>query len=217
MAVTLVVIREEAYPYLSPMPFPEIWKSGRQMRLPSRYARRGASAFRRFVTLPRGAGCRISGVVDIRDTAVVPHGQREIPAEGVLELYQAAGWWPERTAEQVRAVLRASPAMGAWHGQDLIGFARAVTDGILRAYVEDVVVSPNWRGMGVGHALLAGLIGQLGPVPIVTLFCSPDLVRYYEASSFRRSRQVVMHRSQQADLRVTGQPPKTRPNPNPDR
>ena len=30
MAVTLVVIREEAYPYVSTTPFPEIWKSGHQ-------------------------------------------------------------------------------------------------------------------------------------------------------------------------------------------
>ena len=94
-------------------------------------------------------------------TAVVPNGEREIPPEGVLKLYRAEGWWPERTAEQVRAVLRAAPAVGAWHGQDLVGFARAVTDGILRAYVEDVIVSPDWRGMGVGQALLAGLMEQL--------------------------------------------------------
>jgi ribosomal protein S18 acetylase RimI-like enzyme len=106
-----------------------------------------------------------------------------------------ASWWPERTAEQVRAVLRSAPAVGAWHGQDLVGFARAVTDGILRAYVEDVVVSPDWRGRGVGHALLTGLMEQLEPIPVVTLFCSPDLVRYYEASSFRSTRQVVMHRT----------------------
>jgi GNAT superfamily N-acetyltransferase len=127
--------------------------------------------------------------------AVVPHGQREIPADGVLALYRMADWWPERTAEQVRAVLRSAPAVGAWHGQDLVGFARAVTDGILRAYVEDVVVSPDWRGRGVGHALLTGLMEQLEPIPVVTLFCSPDLVRYYEASSFRSTRQVVMHRT----------------------
>ena len=123
----------------------------------------------------------------------MPHGEREIPADDVLGLYRAAGWWPERTAEQVRAVLRASPAVGAWQGRELIGFARAVTDGLLRAYVEDVVVSPDWRGRGVGHALLASLMEQLGPVPVVTLFCSPDLASYYEASSFRASRQVVMH------------------------
>jgi hypothetical protein len=28
MAFTLVVIHEEAYPHVGPMPFPEIWKSG---------------------------------------------------------------------------------------------------------------------------------------------------------------------------------------------
>jgi ribosomal protein S18 acetylase RimI-like enzyme len=134
-------------------------------------------------------------VVNIPGIAVVSNGEREIPAEGVLELYQAEGWWPERTVEQVRAVLRAAPAVGAWDGQDLIGFARAVTDGILRAYVEDVIVSPDWRGVGVGQALLAGLMEQLKPVPVVTLFCSPDLVGHYEASSFRRTRQVVMHRA----------------------
>jgi ribosomal protein S18 acetylase RimI-like enzyme len=127
-------------------------------------------------------------------TAVVPNGDREIPAEGVLKLYRAEGWWPERTAEQVRAVLRAAPAVGAWHGQELIGFARAVTDGILRAYVEDVIVSPDWRRMGIGQALLASLMEQLKPVPVVTLFCSPDLVGHYEASSFSRTRQVVMDR-----------------------
>jgi GNAT superfamily N-acetyltransferase len=141
---------------------------------------------------------RINGVVNLPETVVVPQDQRDIPAEGVLGLYRAAGWWPERTADQVRAVLQASPAVGAWHGQELIGFARAVTDGIMRAYVEDVIVAPGWRGRGVGRALLAGLTEQLGPVPVVTLFCSPDLVPYYEASSFRKTRQVVMHRNRPA-------------------
>ena len=78
-------------------------------------------------------------MVNLPDAVVVPQSVREIPAEGVLRLYAAVGWWPERTAGQVSAVLRASPAVGAWHGQDLVGFARAVTDGILRAYVEDVI------------------------------------------------------------------------------
>jgi GNAT superfamily N-acetyltransferase len=134
-------------------------------------------------------------MVNLPETVVVPYAQRDIPAEGVLALYRAAGWWPERTADQVRAVLQASPAVGAWHGQDLIGFARAVSDGILRAYVKDVIVSPSWRGRGVGRALLDGLTEQLRLVPVVTLFCSPDLVPYYEASSFKKTRQVVMHRN----------------------
>jgi ribosomal protein S18 acetylase RimI-like enzyme len=127
--------------------------------------------------------------------AVLSHTEREIPASQVLALYRTARWWPERTPEQVGLVLRGSPAVGAWQGSQLIGFARAVTDGVLRAYVEDVIVAPSRRGSGIGQAVLDRLMSELGAIPVVTLFCSPDLVRYYEASSFRATRQVVMHRS----------------------
>jgi ribosomal protein S18 acetylase RimI-like enzyme len=127
--------------------------------------------------------------------AILSHTEREIPADQVLALYRAARWWPERTCEQVDLVLRGSPAVGAWQGNQLVGFARAVTDGVLRAYVEDVIVAPSRRGSGIGRALLDRLISELGATPVVTLFCSPDLVRYYEASSFLATRQVVMHRS----------------------
>ncbi len=112
----------------------------------------------------------------------------------MIAIYQAAGWWPQRTAEQVSAVLGSSPAVGAWHDEKLVGFARAVTDGILRAYVEDVVVFPDRRGTGIGQALMDCLMEALGPIPVVTLFCSPDLVPFYELHSFRGTKQIVMHR-----------------------
>jgi GNAT superfamily N-acetyltransferase len=126
---------------------------------------------------------------------VLSHTERAIPADQVLTLYRAAQWWPERTPDEVDLVLRGSPAVGAWHRGQLIGFARAVTDGVLRAYVEDVIVAPSRRGSGIGQAVLNRLIQELGAIPVVTLFCSPDLVAYYEAGSFLATRQVVMHRS----------------------
>src|SRR5436305_1678297 len=63
----------------------------------------------------------------VPDLDVIPHSSRPIPAHRVLGLYQAQGWWPERTAEQVTAALNSGPAVGAWHGDQLVGFARAVT------------------------------------------------------------------------------------------
>lgn len=77
----------------------------------------------------------------------------------------------------------------------MVGFARAVTDGTLRAYVEDMIVLPQLRGSGLGHRLLARLIEELGENIRVTLFCQPDLVPFYEGSGFRATRQVVMHRA----------------------
>lgn len=124
----------------------------------------------------------------------------------MLALFRAEGWWPERSAEQVAAVLAAGPAVGAWQavgawpavgawqGDELVGFARAVTDQVVRAYVEDVIVSPRLRRSGVGQALLTCLLEQVPPTALVTLFCSPGLVSYYESFGFHATRQVVLHR-----------------------
>jgi GNAT superfamily N-acetyltransferase len=126
---------------------------------------------------------------------VVPHRIRPVPATGVLGLYRTQGWWPERTAEQVEAVLRTGPAVGAWDGGALVGFGRAVTDGVLRAYLEDVVVAPGYRRTGLGRRIIDGLLAELGPVPVISLFCAADLAPFYEGAGFHATRQVVLHRS----------------------
>jgi GNAT superfamily N-acetyltransferase len=130
----------------------------------------------------------------IPEVVVAPHAERPIPAGEVLSLYRAQGWWPERTARQVGRALSAGPAVGAWYDEALVGFARAVTDGMLRAYVEDVVVAERFRGAGVGHALVRGLLDQLDPIPVVSLFCARELVPFYETADFRPTTQVVLHR-----------------------
>lgn len=134
-------------------------------------------------------------MADLLDVSVLTHAERAIGADQVLALYQTEAWWPERAAEQVNLVLGRYPAVAAWHEGELVGFARAVTDGVLRAYLEDVIVAPGWRGRGIGRALLDRLIGQLTGIPVVTLFCAPDLAGYYAGSSFVATRQTVMHRA----------------------
>jgi hypothetical protein len=57
---------------------------------------------------------RIAIVVELADVVIVPHAVRPVPAHGVLALYRAEGWWPERTVEQVEAVLARAPAAGVW-------------------------------------------------------------------------------------------------------
>ncbi|KEO84934.1 GNAT family N-acetyltransferase [Tumebacillus flagellatus] len=123
------------------------------------------------------------------------HRERPIPPEGVLELYQNVNWWPERTPEDVARVLERDPACGVWDGERLVGFARAVTDDRVRAYIEDVVVHSDYRRQAVGQELLAVLLKELAHIDVVSLFCEPELVPFYEKNNFRRSRtQVVMHR-----------------------
>ncbi len=132
---------------------------------------------------------------EVPGIVVAPHSERPIPAVDVLALYRAQDWWPERTVHQLGEALDTSPAVAAWRDDELVGFARAVTDGVLRAYVEDVIVSPRLRRTGVGAVVLRCLLEQLSSIPVVTLFCSERLVPFYEAAGFRPTAQVVAHRS----------------------
>jgi ribosomal protein S18 acetylase RimI-like enzyme len=134
-------------------------------------------------------------VVDDPGIVVAAHAVRPIGADQVLALYGIQGWWPDRTAEQVRDVLDSGPAVGAWRDDRLVGFVRAVSDGALRAYLEDVLVAPEFRDAGLGRALIAAILGLLQPIPVISLFCEPGLAAFYEAAGFRLTRQVILHRS----------------------
>jgi GNAT superfamily N-acetyltransferase len=139
-----------------------------------------------------------AAVHDATEVQVIAHAVRPIPGDQVLALYRAEEWWPERSADQVDRVLAAFPAAGAWRGDRLVGFARAVSDGAVRAYIEDVLVAPDVRGIGVGRALVAAVLEQLRTVDVVTLFCGASLVPFYEQAGFRPTRQVVLHRRSSA-------------------
>lgn len=128
------------------------------------------------------------------DVTVSPHSSRLIPAHLVLELYREQHWWPNRTAGQIADALDRGPAVGAWYDDELVGFIRAVTDGVLRAYLEDVLVAQHHRRNGIGRALVTTMLDVLQPIPVVTLFCSNDLVDFYEAVGFHPTGQVVLHR-----------------------
>lgn len=63
-----------------------------------------------------------------------------------------------------------------------------------RAYVEDVVIDPDYRGQGIGERLVARLIEELGQIHIITLFCKPEREAFYGRNGFRTDRQIVMRR-----------------------
>ncbi|HLN61338.1 MAG TPA: GNAT family N-acetyltransferase [Symbiobacteriaceae bacterium] len=122
------------------------------------------------------------------------HRERPIPAEQVRALYDHVGWWPERTLPQIERVLDGAPAAGAWDGDTLVGFMRIVSDGVFRAYVEDVVVHEAYRHQGIATALMNALLEEVRDVHLVSLFCKERLVPVYRSQGFEETRQVVMHR-----------------------
>ncbi|MEO1631393.1 MAG: GNAT family N-acetyltransferase [Bacteroidota bacterium] len=109
------------------------------------------------------------------------------PAE-VQALLGQTDWADGRSLDGIERLLAAGPYVTARaHGQ-LIGFARALSDGRYRALIEDVIVDAEWRGRGAGEALVHLLLDtHLSNVAQVHLGCEEANVAFYERFGFERT------------------------------
>lgn len=120
------------------------------------------------------------------DSAITP--------DDLLPLLAQTGWAAKRTAGAVQRMLdNTTILLGVWDGDRLIGFARAVTDDIYRAFIEDVVVDEAYRGEGIGVELVRRLLEPLAHVEDVALVCNEALVPFYERHGFERFTMTHMH------------------------
>lgn len=70
-----------------------------------------------------------------------------------------AFWAKERSIEDLEiAVTNSEPVISVWDRNNLIGFARATSDGVYRATIWDVVIHPDYRGLGLGTKLVESVL-----------------------------------------------------------
>jgi ribosomal protein S18 acetylase RimI-like enzyme len=78
------------------------------------------------------------------------------------ELFNLAAFWAKgRSIEDLGiAIANSEPVISVWNGEQLIGFARATSDGIYRATIWDVVIHPEYRGSGLGIKLVETVLSH---------------------------------------------------------
>jgi GNAT superfamily N-acetyltransferase len=113
------------------------------------------------------------------------------PGDALKAFYVASGFCNGRTPAQYATAFANSVVRLAYDGDQLVGVARAISDGVRCAAVFDVCVLPTYRGRGVGRMLMRSLVDGL-PGQFVALICEPELRRFYEAAGFRDDTRVTM-------------------------
>jgi GNAT superfamily N-acetyltransferase len=108
------------------------------------------------------------------------------------ESYWATGR-PRETVE--RLVRGASRVVGVYDDDRQIGFCRAVSDGLVFAYLADVYVLPEYRGRGLGIELVREMV-ERGPLAGVRkwLLHTADAHGLYEKFGFGPPRAIAMER-----------------------
>ncbi len=75
-------------------------------------------------------------------------------------LSEESYWAQNRTRAQTETAIRNSLPFGLYKGENLIGFARVVTDFATFAYLGDVYVIEEFRGRGLSKWLMDAVVGH---------------------------------------------------------
>ena len=108
-----------------------------------------------LINHPRGAiGLRFFGL-----------GPNLKPTNGLYKLQKLldknAFWAKSRTINDLKKCLANSDVVvSLWVGNEIVGFGRALTDGIYRGVLWDIVIDQNHQGKGFGALIVKNLLSD---------------------------------------------------------
>lgn len=115
--------------------------------------------------------------------------------DAVLRLLSTHGWAHRiGDAEHLGQLISASRhAVVAVANGEIVGFARAISDGMSNGYLSMVVVAEPFRRQGIGQALVQHIVGSETDITWVLRAGRPGATEFFAKLGFRAS-SVAMER-----------------------
>ncbi len=110
--------------------------------------------------------------------------------------------WPVRPSaatllDHLRRSYRCTVAVDLT-GDRVVGFATAISDGLLAASIPLVEVLPGWKERGIGTELMDRLLDQLSHLYQVDLACDADVRPFYEKVGLEPGGTAMVRRNRRA-------------------
>ena len=105
------------------------------------------------------------------------------------KLFNTTGWnqtYRASADELFEAISSSWLVLSAYDHDDLVGFGRVLSDGVLYALICDLIVLPSYQEQGIGSRLLKKLIGRchLEKIRVIWLFSAKGKCSFYEKFGF---------------------------------
>ena len=122
---------------------------------------------------------------------------REWDPEAIRHLYRAGGWWKEEwDPEGLAPMIAGSMAFAVGTDQETgttVAMGRVLSDGVSDAYIQDVIVLPGYRKLGIGRRLVEVLVSacESRGIAWIGLIAEPGTENFYVPAGFTRMEGYV--------------------------
>ena len=128
--------------------------------------------------------------------------KQKIAPESVRHLIQQTYWASNRSLDTVAASIENSVCFGAFDSDtdELVGFARVVSDFCTCFYLCDVIVDQQHRGNGIGKALVNAITSDKRFDALEGLLITRDAHGLYSQYGFNSKEGIFMGRGLNSSL-----------------
>ena len=129
------------------------------------------------------------------DKGITVRFVKDWPAGEIIQLYEAGPWWNNSTDKpsQIKQIIYGSYAFAVAVDEDTgkaVGMGRAISDGVSDAYIQDVVLLPEYRNRGLGKKLITTLRDHClkNGVEWIALVAESGTADFYSGLGFKQMR-----------------------------
>jgi len=125
--------------------------------------------------------------------------------EEIVTLYKSAGWWKESyDPSGIKKLIKGSFAFAVIIDSisgKAIGMGRILSDGVSDAYLQDLVILPEYRGKGIGRKLVEFLLDYCLSRGIlwIALISEPGQDSFYLSLGFKPLGRYIPMKYQKGD------------------
>lgn len=118
----------------------------------------------------------------------------EFKVDEIKSLYDAVGWkaYTDNMDILMKGYKNSLKVLAAFRDDELIGIIRAVGDGFTIVFIQDILVTSNEQGKGVGKSLLKAMIDLYPEVRQIELATDIDskTIGFYKSLGFKELSEV---------------------------
>jgi N-acetylglutamate synthase-like GNAT family acetyltransferase len=121
-----------------------------------------------------------------RDDFTISSEKGKVDIDALHDMLSRTYWAKDRSREEIEKTIANSLCFSLFKGDEQVGFARVLTDGVAYAVILDMVIREDFRGQGLGKWMLQCLVEHPQVVPLRQVLWTSDADGFYQKLGFGR-------------------------------